>query len=74
MDCEEESRSLMVLQLQSYCTDSLDELDLIKQVTDVLSLPLHLYIVLYCTVPYIALWSPYRVLCDAEPDQTGQLA
>lgn len=31
LDCEEESRSLMILQLQSYCTDSLDELDLIKQ-------------------------------------------
>jgi hypothetical protein len=32
IDCEEETRSLMLLQLQSYGRDAVDEMDLIDQV------------------------------------------
>ena len=32
LDCEEETRSLLLLQLQSYGRDSVDEMDLIQQV------------------------------------------
>ena len=34
LDCEEETRSLLLLQLQSYGRDSVDEMDLIQQVLE----------------------------------------
>ena len=58
LDCEEESRTLMLLQLQSYCTDSLDELDLIKQVRSndwypvTVSSSISTFISALCTVLY----------------------
>jgi hypothetical protein len=42
IDCEEETRSLMLLQLQSYGRDAVDEMDLIEQVhTHVVSGMMH---------------------------------
>ena len=51
LDCEEETRSLMLLQLQCYGRDAVDEMDLIEQVyTHVVSghmMYFHLYSFIY---------------------------
>ena len=33
LDCEEDTRQLTILQLQSYARDAVEELDMIKEVT-----------------------------------------
>ena len=49
LDCDEETRSLMLLQLQSYGRDAVDEMDLIEQVfTHVISNHMMSFLLHFC--------------------------